>query len=398
MSLPKSVWRWAFYDFANSSYILVYPAFLLPVFFSTVLVKHGFSLALWGWTNGLSTVIGVAIAVLVGYVADRRGRFRAFMWSIILAFVGMVAVSFSVRYFVDYLYIIFIATNALFILTLSLSDSILPYVSSNDDSYYHGGFAWGFGYIGGVISLVIVLVLQKFTGDYSPLVFLSVALFYIIFSAYSLRGLKDVSLNEPVPQEASQPLTRRQKGLLLAGYWLISECITVVILFFSIFGTQELKLSLPVMGAFLLLVQLVAFPATWYGGHLTKRYHPLSLLGITILFWGVTIFVLASHPSIVALVIATIFGGLALGNSQSFLRSQYATVIHRGESGFQFGIYSIVSEAAVFIGPIIYGYASDYLHSQRLPLMFLFFLMAAGYVLVRLVMKKAAPITSAAAA
>jgi len=215
-----------------------------------------------------------------------------------------------------------------------------------------------------------------------------VAIFYLIFSIYALLGLKKVPLNEPVVSEVTSPLSKSRKGMLFLGYWLISECITVILLFFSIFGSQELHLSTAMLGAFLLLVQVIAFPATWYGGYLTKRFHPLSLLGVSIVCWGVTIGLLISQPSIWLLVLATIFAGLAVGNSQSFLRSQYSTLINKSESGLQFGMYSLVSEAAVFIGPILYGYASDSLHSQRIPLMILFLLMVIGYGLVRYVIKK----------
>jgi UMF1 family MFS transporter len=386
MSLPRSVRSWAFYDFANSSYVLIYSSFLLPVFFTTVLAGRGLTLSSWGWANGISTLLGVIGAVIVGYFADHHSRLSVFRKSVIAAFVGMVAVALAVQYFVDYLYIIFIATNALFILSVSLSDSILPYLgTTSKDPYHYGGFAWGFGYIGGVASLIIVLILQRFTSEYSSLVFLSVAIFYLVFSFYSLRGLKNVALNEPPAQDAQSLITKSQKIILFLGYWLISECITVVILFFSIFANRELKLSSAVIGVFLLVVQLVAFPATWYGGYLSKRYNPLSLLGLTIIFWGATIGLLVSHPSIWTMIAVTILGGFAVGNSQSYLRSQYATLINRSESGFQFGIYAIVSEAAVFIGPIMYGYASDHLHSQRVPLMGLFVLMVLGYALVRLV-------------
>ncbi len=388
MSLSKEIWHWAFYDFANSSYILIYQSFLLPIFFSTILLQHGYTLSSWGWANGISTLIGVILAIIIGYFADRYNRFYPFMVSIIITFVGMIAVALSVQYFVNYLYTLFIATNSFFILSLALSDSILPYVASKKDSYHFGGFAWGFGYIGGIISLIIVLGLQKVTYDYSPWVFLSVAIFYLIFSIYALLGLKKVPLNEPVVSEVTSPLSKSRKGMLFLGYWLISECITVILLFFSIFGSQELHLSTAMLGAFLLLVQVIAFPATWYGGYLTKRFHPLSLLGVSIVCWGVTIGLLISQPSIWLLVLATIFAGLAVGNSQSFLRSQYSTLINKSESGLQFGMYSLVSEAAVFIGPILYGYASDSLHSQRIPLMILFLLMVIGYGLVRYVIKK----------
>jgi UMF1 family MFS transporter len=133
----------------------------------------------------------------------------------------------------------------------------------------------------------------------------------------------------------------------------------------------------------------VGFPATWLGGRLVRRYSSLKLLGWNILIWGLALaFFLSSRGSLLALAVAIFLMGLVYGNTQSYLRSQYSTIIEKSESGFQFGIYSIMSEAAVFIGPIVYGYASDALHSQKIPMFFLFGFMVLGYGLIWKIMHR----------
>ena len=388
MRIPKSLWSWAFYDFANSAYVLIYSSFLLPVFFSTVLLSQGYSLHSWGFANGISTVMGVLLSIVVGRHADVHSRYRAFTWSIIASFAGMIAVSVSVQYIPAYLFTAYIIANSVFILSLSLSDSILPYVADRAASYDFSGFAWGFGYLGGIASLLIVIPLQRLTGEYSFAVFSSVAVFYAIFSAYALRGLRTVPLNEKPKPQAPSLLTPKEKIILLFGYWLISECVTVILLFYSIFLSQELGLSNGAIGILLLIVQLIAFPATWYGGVLAKGSLSLTMLGLTILCWGLAIALLVLHTGWFGLAGITILGGLAVGNSQSILRAQYATLIDRSESGYQFGMYAIISEGAVFIGPILYAYASEYLHSQKIPLIALFFLMVLGYLIIVRLMKR----------
>jgi len=389
MNIPKSIWRWAFYDFANSSYILTYASFLLPVFFSTILIQNGYSLGAWGTANAIATVLGVVLSVMIGKYSDKRNKFTAFKWSIYISFFGMVLVALGIQYAINAMYYLFIFTQSFFILSLSLSDSILPYLAEKKDAYKYSGFAWGFGYVGGIGALVLVILFQKITGsDYHPLVFLSTAFFYLIFLLYSLKGLKDVKMNENIVVTKDKLLDKKQKFLLLFGYWLISEGITIILLFFSIFLSKEFGFSTLKIGICILLVQLIGFPATWYGGYLAKRYDTLKLLGLTILFWGITILFLVVNIGIFGLAILIFFGALAVGNSQSYLRAQYSNVIEKHESGFQFGLYTIVAEASVFIGPIIYGLASDYLHSQKIPLTLLFLSMAIGYTLVWKVIKK----------
>lgn len=383
MKFPKSILRWAYYDFANSAYFLIYPSFLLPVFFSTVLLTHGYSLGAWGFANAISTISGVVLAILVGKFSDKTSKFHTFKWSVIISFFGMVALSLSVKYALEYVYSLYILTNAVFILSLSLSDSVLPHVSTKENAYEYSGFAWGFGYVGGILALVIAIVLQKLTGDdYSPLVFLSTAIFYIIFSTYSLHGLKDVQLNEKQPLVKEVSISKLNKFLLFLGYWFISEGITVILLFLTIYMSQEFGFSNMKIGVCLLLVQLIAFPATWYGGHLTRKFDVLKLLGFTILLWGIAILFLVINLGMIGLAIILISGAMAVGNSQSYLRSQYSNIIQRSESGFQFGLFSLVSEAAVFIGPILYGYGSDYFKSQKIPLIILYITMVIGFIFV----------------
>lgn len=389
MNLPKKVWRWAYYDFANSSYILVYAALLLPVFFSTMFPDAGHSLGAWGLANAIATIVGVFLSVAVGRYSDKHSKFLAFRWSIIVSFVGMMAIALAVKYLVGSVYYLYIFTQSFFILSLSLSDSILPHVASKKEAYEYSGFAWGFGYLGGIAALIIAIIFQKVLGnEYHPLVFASTAVFYLIFSIYSLRGLKEVKMNEEPPVARALLLTKLQKNLLLLGYWFISEGITVILLFITLYLTKEMGFSTMQVGMILLAVQLIAFPATWYGGKLAKRFDVIKLLGITIILWGIAVAFLAYNAGIWGLMMIILAGACALGNSQSYLRAQYANIVERSESGFQFGIYTVASEAAVFIGPIIYGVASDYLQSQRLPLVGLFITMVIGYILIWKMTKK----------
>lgn len=389
MQLQDSLKRWAYYDFANSSYVLIYQAFLLPVYFAAVLVNQGY-LGQWGLANGISTFIGVATAIFVGRYADRNSRLAVFQRGVYASFIGMVAVSLAVKYYPAYVVYLYVVTNAVFIVTLSLSDSMLPHLAHGDETYEWSGRAWGWGYVGGIACFIVVVPLQRIAGEYSPIVFLWVALFYLVFSQYALNGLKRVNLNAPTPiaREERIKIKRSDKVTLLLGYWLISECITVIILFYSTYAASELKLTTTIIGATLLVVQLVAWPATGYGGRIANSSNSLKLLGISILIWGVIIALLVSNLGWIGLGFIVLLTGLVIGNSQSYLRAQYSTVIDKSESGFQFGIYAFISQAAVLVGPIIYGLASDRLGSQRIPLIALYVFMVIGFLLVLLGMRR----------
>lgn len=392
MKVSKTTSSWAFYDFANSSYVLIYQSFLLPVFFSTVLASQGVSLASWGLVNGVSTVLGVILAVLAGKYADKNERLHVLKKMIWLAFFGMAALSFSITDAKQYIPYIFIFTNAIFIATISISDSILTFISRNEkDTFGNSGFGWGFGYVGGIICLVMVLVLQKRIGEYAPGVFLSVAIFYIAFSLFSMNGMRGLNLNASTPEDRAplKHLSKINKLILLTGFWLIAESITITILFYSIYASSELKLNSDEIAKTLLIIQVIAFPATWFGGKLgeSKKYswaNHGNLLGITIGIWiGLILYLSFAARDLNDLYIVAVLTGLVIGNSQSYMRSFYSMVVDKGIAGEEFGFYAIITQAAVLIGAWGYGYASDLLGSQRVPMVVVTLFMLIGYILIK---------------
>lgn len=389
MSLPKAVKAWAWYDFANSGYILVFSSFLLPAYFASVLVQYGYPLTTWGLANGFSTALGIILAVLGGKFADSRGKLNVLRGTIFLTFLGMAVLSFAASMMPSAVFTIFIVTQALFIFTLSLSDSVLPHLSRTTQAYRYSGYAWGIGYVGGIVSLLIVMVVQGITSQFSLLAFLSAAIFYLLFSLVALKGLR-AGIDLPPTDETLPPkISRKEKMRFLLGFWVISEVITVFILFFSLYCSKELGLTSTQIGYFLLLIQLVALPATIIGGKLAVDQTKTFLIFKLSIACFLTSFILLLFPaSIVTVILVAILGGLAVGNSQSILRAQYARVVDPKKSGAEFGIYSFASQAAVIIGPILYGWTSDALQSQRLPLIFLAIAMCVGFLVIAPVMRK----------
>ncbi len=281
--------------------------------------------------------------------------------------------------------------NSFFIATISLSDSLLIFIADENATNEYSGFAWGWGYLGGIVCLVAVMAIQVFTSEFSPFTFLFVGVFYLGVSLYSLQGLKGQSNIFRAEKEDSQTKEKIHwftKVILLFGYWLISESITVVILFFAIYASEELKLESKIIGVVLLGVQIIGIFTTWYGGKLADKHGSLRLLGVSILGWIAVLILLIETNSYKSLILITIITGLVIGNSQSFLRSQFSKVVNKYEAGFQFGFFSIASQAAVIIGPALYGYLSDYLGSQQTPLWFTVGFLVVGYTFVVVALKK----------
>lgn len=396
LSVTGPAKSWAWYDFANSSYVLIYQSFLLPVLLSGSGDESWLSLGSWGLINGLSTVLGVLASTILGMVADKNYRLRVLKFLVFTSFVGMCGISIAVEVATIYLPYIYLFTNASFVATIALSDSALPFLTkTHQDVFRISGFGWGFGYLGGILCLLIVLAVQRLTTDFSFGAFISVALFFGIFSYKSLRGLRGVELNEKnglgheITNSIEPIRPSKSKIMFLVGAWLIAEGITVTILFFSTFASSELKLSANQIAQILLLIQLIAFPATWIGGHVastvaqSSQNSPTRMLGWSIVIWVFLIcFLSLTVRDIFGLYIVAILTGLVIGNTQSLLRAFYSVLVDRKAAGYQFGFYAIITQAAVLVGPWMYGHASDFLNSQRIPMLFVAASMSIGYFVI----------------
>jgi len=390
----KLLMSWAFYDFSNSSYVLIFQSFLLPVYFATVLQdQYGLSKFSWGLANGVSTLLGLMLAFLGGTYSDKNERLKVFKIFVFITFIFIVLFSLSVSSFPLASYYLFIVANSFFIATIALSDSLLKFISPVDKLNEYSGFAWGWGYIGGIVCLIMVMITQYLTSDFDFLVFLGVGFYYMLFSFIAIRGLslngKTIDFNPP-KSESRLVLSISEKLLLLFGYWLIAESITIIILFYAIYASEELGLTTQIIGVTLLGVQFVGFFSTWYGGKLADKFGTTKLLGASIFIWIVVILLLVNTNDYVSLSVIVILTGLVIGNSQSYLRAQYTSIVEKHNIGFQFGFFALATQAAVIIGPIIYGYASDKLNSQKAPMLILILCLVLGFSIIHLLGKRIA--------
>lgn len=387
----KVIKHWAFYDFANSSYVLIFQALLVPLFLSNILIKQGFDKLSWGLANGLSTLLGVLLAIIIGRFADLNDRLRTFKFIVVITFAFMLLFSISAGYFQFISFPLFIITNAIFITSIAISDSLLTFLSKNETKNEYSGTAWGFGYAGGILCLIIVMVIQKYTSEYSTFAFGFVALFYLVFSLYAFKGLNPTESKINYNSKETLPIEKKLKRFdffkLILGYWLISEAITVYILFYAYYAYEEVKMSSFEVNISLIIVQTVAIFSTWIGGKLADKYNTTRLLGLSILMWLIIVLLMVFLPYKPVVFIVVILTGLVIGNSQSYLRAQFSIVVDKKSAGQNFGLYAIASQASVIVGPIIFGYLSEYFHSQKIPLIGLSFTMIIGFILIRHVAK-----------
>ncbi|MEN8149623.1 MAG: MFS transporter [Planctomycetota bacterium] len=205
----RRIRAWILYDWANSAFATTILAAVLPVFYDKVAGANlPSAVRNWTLTLSLSLAIVAVIAPVLGTMADvMRGKKR-----FLGIFVGIGVLGTSLLVFVghgDWLLAsaFFVVGRVGFAASNVFYDSLLPHVARPADQDRVSAQGYAFGYLGGGVLLAInAVMLTTMDPDVAfPLTFLSVAVWWGLFSI-------PIFLRVPEPEAAE----RREEGSVVA--------------------------------------------------------------------------------------------------------------------------------------------------------------------------------------
>ncbi len=156
---PREVFGWALYDFANSGYTTVVLTAVFSAYFVGV-VAGGEALGtlLWTLTLSASNLLVMLTVPLLGAWADQhQAKRRALAWTTlgcVIATAGLASVGPGQLWLGV---ILVIMSNACFSWGESLISAFLPGLARQRAMGRISGWGWGFGYLGGMLTLGICL-------------------------------------------------------------------------------------------------------------------------------------------------------------------------------------------------------------------------------------------------
>ncbi|WP_282845783.1 MFS transporter [Microbacterium oxydans] len=388
----KQVYSWALWDWATQPFNTVILTF---VFTALYLVGEGFlppevaSLdandpvrlaAEADLASGLglgSTIAAFGILLLapvLGQRADAAGRQKLWLGigtgALILCMLGLWFVEPMPSLFWLGVALISAATVFQEIAAVN-SNAMLIGIANPKNVGRISGLGWGFGYLGGIIALVIVVVLDTFdwfgmstdNGLAYRLIAVGCAVWAIIFSIPIFLNVPEPSLGRPerkVGFFASYPLlvkdvaglyrneeTRPTFWYLLASA-VFRDGLGGVFAFGAIIGTAVFKFGTQDIIIFGIAANLIAGVSTIAAGRLDDRLGPKRIILTSIgsmIVAGLAVFFLRDAGVMVFWV-----GGLILcafvGPAQAAARSFLARVTPAGREGEIFGLYATTGRAA----------------------------------------------------
>ena len=382
----KKEWSYILYDWAESAFTVVFATFIFPGLYTSLSTTGGGNL-----TNDQSSILyqviisGISILIalsspILGTLSDYRGTknrfFKLFFYVGILSSAliplypyfpwWVVLIPFAISY------LAYSATNVFY-------DSFIVDVTTDERMDRVSTTAYAFGYLGGsTIPLVIGIALLSLLEDTTlalQITFLVTTLWWALFSIPFLRHVKQVHGIEPEKNPVKQSFARlfstlkeakkyRKVFLFLIAFFLYIDGVHTIISQAVPFAVNAIpsvtsdnvnNVLLPIF----LMIQIAAFVFAIIFSLLAKKYKTESLLLVTI---GIYAFISLFSFFINEVWMFTILGlmvATAQGAVQSLSRSYFGKIVPKDKANEFFGLYTIFSRVAAFMGPAVIAIVSS---------------------------------------
>lgn len=430
----RTIFGWAMYDWANSAYTTT----TLAVLFPALLVDHivpdgGYRLLglitvdgeqLGSLLIGFGAIVVFLLSPILGAIADFSASKKRFLqvsaligslFATSMFFIGTGDVSLAIT--------LFLLAQMGFVASIVFYDGFLPDITTPDtiDRVSSKGFA--FGYMGGGLNFLIVLIFLLFAVSDEPPGLSELdggrigmgfaGLWWLAFSFVTFARLKETGTAQPIPEEyrnspkaiayarigfrRTVTTTRRLRGFkhllrYVLAFILYNDGVQTVIAIAPFYAKETLDLETKTLALGILLVQVIAVFGALFFGRLAGRVgtKPAILWSIglwtIVLAWG---FSIPAGQQVPFFVLAGLIG-LVLGGTQALSRSLYGSMIPESASAEFYGFFSVFEKFSAIIGPFIFFGVNAVTGSSRgAVLSLVVFFIVGGLILSRVDVEQA---------
>ncbi len=430
--VSRRIWGWWFFDWASQPYSTLLLTFIFAPYMAQVIGDGTTAQVVWGYGNSAA---GIAIAVLsplLGAVADRTGGRMRFIvlfsamyvlgawglwsavpgdlnvWLVMASFaVGLIGMEFATTF-----------TNAM-----------LPDLGTPKEIGRISGSGWAFGYMGGVLALIVMLTLfaEGATGKtligISPILGLDAAtregtravgpftaIWYVVFMIPFFLWVREpakagaVGVWEAARGAWPALLTTlrglpRQRSLFafLGASMFYRDALNGIYAFGGIFAAGVLGWSVTQVGIFGILAAVTGAVFAWLGGKADSRFGPRPVIFVCILVltavafavvqisreevFGIAVGPQSRLPDIAFYCLGAMIGaaGAALQSASRTMMVAQADPARMTEA---FGLYALSGKATSFMAPLMIAVVTSATGSQQAGIIPLIGLFLIGLILL----------------
>ena len=376
-TFTRTVKSWIAYDAGNSAFATTVVAAFFPIFYlefwASNLPKIEASIYL-NWTLVVCNVSILLSGPVIGAITDINQSTKKSLTIFTLTSVFFV----GLLYFLSagswiYALVFFGIANFCFCVAQIPYDKILTKITSPEkfSIISNQGYAWG--YAGGGLLFIVNALMSIYPesfglasqSDAIRVSFLMVSIWWLLFLIPLLVNFKETTNNQRSKGIVISSLKNivttlksvyqyKNAFLFLIAFFLFIDGAHTVIYLASTFALN-LGLETSSIIQALILVQLVAFPATLIWGYVANRFGDKLVLYITISSYIFIIIYSTTLSSALEFYLLAAWVGCVQGGIQGSSRGYFGKLIPKEKAGEFFGLYNVMGRAGAILGPLLVG-------------------------------------------
>jgi UMF1 family MFS transporter len=399
---------WSLYDWASNSYAAIVSTFVFPAYFTQQVASDPTrATSLWGNTVGLAGLLVALAAPVLGAMADQSGRRKPWIaW-----FTGLCVLATASLWWLEphsgavtmALLLVGGATVAAEFAAV-FYNAMLPSLAPPGRVGRWSGWAWGLGYIGGILSLLLAqfalvgepawLGLPRADYAHVRATFVLVAAWYAVFAlplfvltpdeAHRSVSLRRAFVSGLAQLRDSLRAARAYAGLLrfLVARMLFIDGLATIFAFGGVYAAGTFGMDEQQVLWFGIALNVTAGIGAvsfgWVDDVLGSRRTILLSLGGLILC-GSALLVVESLRAFWGFAMAL---GVFVGPVQAAGRSYLARAAPASLRTQMFGLLAFSGKATAFVGPFLVGWVTASFDSQRVGMSVIVVLLTLGFLLM----------------
>lgn len=406
--VPRVIWSWALFDWANSAFTTLVVTFIYSTYFSKAMAPDEATGTVW-WSRAVSVsaVITALLSPIVGAAADKAGAHKRFLGITVACCVSATAalafVSPTLPNAAMLALAIYVFADINFETGYVFYNAFLPAIASPSHIGRVSGYGWGLGYAGGLVCMGLALVgfvqpdvpwfgLSKEAGFNVRATNLLVAIWFAVFSVPIFlfvpeRTVGRIRFNAreafaELGQTFRQIRRYGEVAKFLLARLIFNDGLVTVFAFGGIYAAGTFGMTLSEVIVFGVVLNVASGIGAAVLGHLDDRLGGKTTIMVTLVAITAATIMAAAAPDRTWFWAAGVLIGLFVGPNQSASRSLMARMVPAKQQSEFFGFFNFSGKVTSFLGPLLLGLMTDVFRSQRAGVAVLVLFFVAGGLLL----------------
>jgi len=430
---------WAMFDWANQPFFTVVTTFIFAPYFANVMIGDPVKgQTAWAFTQSASGIIIAVLSPFLGAMADAGGRRKPYIFTFqVLLFAGCTCLWWAYPHRPDLAGPIGWAVIAATVgaeMSIVFNNAQLPNIVRPARIGWLSGFAWGFGYLGGLIALFVVLAtsmpamfglaanndhplfgldaashaVERITGPASSIWLLVFVLPMFLFTPD--HAPRHLSALEAARQGGRSLLAtvrklRQHRNMLtfMLAFMLYNDGLAAIIAFGGVYASATFGWSTVTLGIFGIILTVFAIPGALLGGKLddligSKPTVQIAIAGVIVATLGIVSVtpdrVLFFVPVEPLSATRALFGsaqeqvfmafalllGFCMGPMGAASRTLVGRLAPADMSGEFYGLFALSGRATAWMAPLAIGILTAATQSNRLGVACVLVFLVLGFI------------------